>query len=131
MPNLELRNQLNHLGIRFRLRKHEAPELSQGERSLLMKNHPPQIVFQRYFSILVGVEGKVMPIFHIGPPQFKARRRSLAGSAIPSVGKQDAADVQKQRRDRDRCFHLAYSNAAALPPAGPHDYQDYDNGALA
>ena len=27
------------------------------------------------------------------------------------VGEQDAADVQKQRRDRDRSFHLSSINA--------------------
>jgi hypothetical protein len=30
---------------------------------------------------------------------------------IPPVGEQDVADIQKQRRDRDRSFHLACINA--------------------
>jgi hypothetical protein len=40
MPGLELSDQLNHLGARFRLREHEAPKLSPSERSLLAKDRP-------------------------------------------------------------------------------------------
>jgi hypothetical protein len=41
--------------------------------------------------------------------KFVAAR--LAGMMIPSAGEQDAADTVKQRRDRDRSFHLASVNA--------------------
>ena len=36
-PELKLRNQLDHLRERFRLRKHEAPKLITGERPLFGK----------------------------------------------------------------------------------------------
>ena len=40
VPDLELRHQRDHLGGRFRLREHEAPEPSPREWSLLIKDHP-------------------------------------------------------------------------------------------
>ena len=80
------------------MREHEAPKLSPGERSLLVEDHPTQIFFQRELSLLVGVEGQVMPILHLGQLQLEVRRRPFAGMMIPPVGEQDAADIQKQRR---------------------------------
>ncbi len=41
----------------------------------------------------------VMPILHLGQLQPEVRRRPFAGMMIPSVGEQDSADIQKQRRD--------------------------------
>ncbi|MGA2992669.1 MAG: cupin domain-containing protein [Candidatus Korobacteraceae bacterium] len=40
VPDFELSDQLNHFRVRFRLREHVAAELSPGERSLLVKDHP-------------------------------------------------------------------------------------------
>ena len=116
MPDFELSDQLDHLGVGFRLREHEAPKLSPGERSLLVENHPVQILLQRELPLLVGVEGQVMPILHLGPLQLEVCRRPFAGLMSPSVGEQDAADIQKQRRDRDRSFHLAFVNAVCRLP---------------
>src|SRR5208283_1566966 len=102
----------DHLGIRLRLREHEAPKLSPGERSLFVEDHPTQILFQRELSLLVSVEGQVMPILHLGQLQLEVRRRPFAGMMIPPVGEQDAADIQKQRRDRACTLHSASVNRA-------------------
>jgi hypothetical protein len=56
-------------------------------------------------------EVQLMPILHLGPLQREVCRRPFAGMMIPSVGEQDTADIQKQRRDRDRSVHLASVNA--------------------
>jgi hypothetical protein len=40
VPDLELGDQLDHLAVGFRLREHEAPKLSPGERSLLVEDDP-------------------------------------------------------------------------------------------
>ena len=99
VPDLELSDQLDHFGVRFRLREHESPELSPCERSLLVENRPAQVFLQRELALLVGVEGQVMPILHLRPVQFEVRRRPFAGMMIPPIGKQDTANIQKQRRD--------------------------------
>ena len=39
VPDLELSDQLDHLGVRFRLREHEAPKLRPGERPLLVEDY--------------------------------------------------------------------------------------------
>jgi len=39
VPDLELSCQLDHLGVRFRLREDETPKLSPGERSLSVEDH--------------------------------------------------------------------------------------------
>ena len=46
-----------------------------------------------------------MPILHLGHLQLECRRRPFAGMMIPSVGEQDTADVQKQRRNLCQAFH--------------------------
>src|ERR1019366_6873134 len=90
------------------------------ERSLLVEDHPTQIFFQRELSLLVGVEGQLMPILHLGPLQLEVLRRPSAGMMIPTVGEQDTADIQKQCRDRDRSFHLASVKAVChLSPFVP------------
>jgi len=43
--------------------------------------------------------------------QLEVRRRPFAGMMTSLVGEQDTADIQKQRRDLDRSFHLASVNA--------------------
>jgi len=48
-----------------------------------------------------------MPAVHLGPLQLEGRRRPFAGMLLPSAGEQDSADIQKQRRDLDRSFHVA------------------------
>jgi hypothetical protein len=40
VPDLELGDQLDHPGVTFRLREHETPKLSPGERSLLVEDLP-------------------------------------------------------------------------------------------
>src|ERR1017187_1389886 len=52
-----------------------------------------------------------MPILHLGQLQLEVRRRSFAGTMIPSVGEQDTADIQKQCRDRRDSFHWVGSGA--------------------
>src|ERR1017187_6151083 len=116
MPDFELGDQLDHLGVGFRLREHEASKLGPGERSLSVKDHAIQILLQRELSLLVGVEGQMMAILHLGPLQLEVQRRPLAGLMSPSVGEQDTADIQKQRRDRDRFFHLVFVNAVCWLP---------------
>jgi hypothetical protein len=59
----------------------------------------------------MGFEDQAVPIFHLSPRQLEVLRRPSAGVMIPPVGEQDAADIQKQRRDRERSFHLASVNA--------------------
>jgi hypothetical protein len=44
-------------------------------------------------------------------PHLKFIAARLAGMMIPSIGEQDTADTGKQRRDRDRSFHLASVNS--------------------
>ena len=57
-------------------------------------------------------EDEAMPLFHLGPIQLELRHRSPAGVVIPSVGEQDAADIDKHTRDR-RCFlHVACAKEA-------------------
>jgi hypothetical protein len=97
VPDLELSGQLYHLGIRLGLREHKFPKLSASKRSLLVEYHPTQIFFQRELSLLVGVEGQVMSILHLGQLQFEVHRRPSAGMMIPPVGEQDSPDIQKQR----------------------------------
>src|ERR1019366_1535258 len=43
VPDLEPGDQLDHLRARFRLREHETPKLSPGERPLLVEDYRPQI----------------------------------------------------------------------------------------
>jgi hypothetical protein len=87
-PSGVLTSELDHLGVRFRLREHEAAKLSPGERSLLVKDHLTQIFFHRQLSFLVRVEGQVIPILHLGQLQLEVRRRPFAGMTIPPVGEQ-------------------------------------------
>ena len=86
VPDLDLSNQFDHFGIRFRLREHEVPKLRPGERSLLIEDHTTQIFFQRELSLLVYVEDQVMPILHLGPLKFEIPRGAFAGMMIPPVG---------------------------------------------
>ena len=55
-----------------------------------------------------GVKSKMMPIFYLSPVQLDFCRRLLAGMMIPSISKQDAADIQKQVGDNSRFLHLIY-----------------------
>jgi hypothetical protein len=107
VPDLELCDELDHLGVRFRLREHEAAKLSPGERSVLVKDHLTQIFFHRQLSFLVRVEGQVMPILHLGHLQLEVRRRPFAGMTIPPVGEQDT-DIQKHAGDRSRFLYRLY-----------------------
>ena len=66
---LELADQLDHFGTRFRLRKHEAPELRPGERSLQIKDHSAQIFLQRELVLFVDIEVQAMPLFEFAPVQ--------------------------------------------------------------
>jgi hypothetical protein len=59
----------------------------------------------------MGFEDQAVPIFHLSPRQLEILRRPFAGVMIPPVGEQDASDIQKQRRDRERSFHLFSVNA--------------------
>jgi hypothetical protein len=54
---------------------------------------------QRELSLLVGVKGQFVPIFHFAQLQLKLRRRPLPGVMIPPVCQQDTADIQEQRRN--------------------------------
>jgi hypothetical protein len=74
----------------------------QSERSQFRAHGP--VIRVKNVSNLVGVKGQVMPILHLGQIQLEVRRRPFAGMMIPPV-------IQKQRRDRDRSFHLASVNA--------------------
>ena len=56
---------------------------------VLVANHSTRIFLPRKISLLIGVEGMM----------------------IPPVGEQRAADIQKQRRDRDRSLHITSVNA--------------------
>ena len=103
---LEIADQLDHLRIRLRLREHEFPELIPCERSLLVENRPAQVFLQREFAHFVGIKGQVMPVFHLLQIQIERLRSQCPGLMAPSVGKQHATDIQKQRRNRDRSFHL-------------------------
>jgi hypothetical protein len=58
---LEPADQLDHPGVGFRLRKHETPKLSAGERSLFAKHHQRQIFFQRETPLLIGFKGQPIP----------------------------------------------------------------------
>jgi hypothetical protein len=68
----------------------------------------PQTFFQGELSLLVGVEGQVMPILHLGQIQLEIRRRPFAGMMIPTVGEQDTPDIQKQARDCSRFVHRSF-----------------------
>jgi hypothetical protein len=61
----------------------------------------------------MGGKVQAMAILHLSPLQVEILRRPSAGMVIPSVSKQDTADIHKQRRDRDRPFHLISSYRAA------------------
>jgi WD40 repeat protein len=100
VPRLELSDQFDHLGKRLRLCEHEFPELIPCERAVLVENRPAQILLQREFALLVGVEDQVMPILHRSQLQFEVRRRAFASMMVPPIGEQDTADIQKQASDR-------------------------------
>ena len=59
------------------------------------------------------MSGKVqaVPILHLSPLQVEILSGPSAGMVIPSIGEQNAADIHKQRCDRDRSFH-------SRPPVG-------------
>jgi hypothetical protein len=99
---LEIADQLDHLRMRLRLREHEFPELVPRERSLLVEDRPAQVFLQREFAHFVGIKGQVMPVFHLLQIQIERLGGQRPGLMAPSVGKQHAADIQKQRRNRDR-----------------------------
>ena len=105
VPNLELSDQSDHLGIWLRLREHEPPKRRRGEGPLLVEYHPIEIFFERQLSLLVGIEGQVMPLLHFGKLEPEIHGRSPACLVVPSVGEQDAANIQKQRRDWECSFH--------------------------
>ena len=105
---LDFAEQLDHLRMRLRLREHEAPKLSTGERSFLEEDHPIQIFFQRELSILVSGEVQLMPIFHLRPRQLEAFRRPSAGMMIPPVGEQHAAYIHKHAGDCSRSLRCIF-----------------------
>ncbi len=48
----------------------------------------------------VGVEGKVVALVHFGAVEMEGLRRQLARVAIPPIGEQNSAQIDKQRRNR-------------------------------
>ncbi len=85
VPDLDLRNKIDHLGVRFRLREHEAAKLSLCKRSFFVEDHPAQIFFERELPLFVGVECQVMPVLHLRELHMKSGRRTFAGIMIPAV----------------------------------------------
>ena len=108
---LEIADQLDHLRIRLRLREHEFPELITRERALLVEDRPAQVFLQRQFAHFVGIKGQVMPVFHLVQVQIERLGSQCPGLMAPAVGKQHATDIQKQRRNRGRSFHLTFTFA--------------------
>jgi hypothetical protein len=50
----------------------------------------------------------MMALLHLGELELEVRRCPFSGMTVPPVGEQDAADIQKEARDRMRFFHRLY-----------------------
>lgn len=93
VPSLERGDKFEHPGVWLGLGKHEVPKLVPSERSLLVKDYPAQILFEREFSLLVRLEDQAMARLHLRPIHLEVLGRSFASQMIPSVGEQDLADL--------------------------------------
>src|SRR5208283_4213087 len=99
VPDLELSDQLDHFRAGFRLRAHEAPELSPGERALFVEDDSTQVFLESELSLFVGFERQAMPLFHLGPIQLEVCCRPSAENVIPTVAEQHTADIEEERGD--------------------------------
>ena len=97
--HLELADQLYHLGVRFRLREHEFSKLGRSKRPLLAEHHQTRVSLNGELAQLVSVESPAMPGFHLIRIQVERLGRQFAGPVTPSVGEQNAADIQEQCRN--------------------------------
>lgn len=52
---------------------------------------------------------EAMPLFHFGPIELEFRHGSSARVVIPSIGKQDATDIDEQAGDIRRFLHRVVS----------------------
>ncbi len=114
VPDFELCDQIDHLGVRFRLGEHEAPKLIPGKGSLLVENHPPQIFLECKLPLFMSFEDQTVPLFHFRPRQLEVLRGPSASMMIPTVSEQDSANIHKQRRNRN---FSSYLHTRARPPA--------------
>ena len=88
--------------------KHEVPELLPRERSLLVEHRQAEVFLEGELSLLVGLEGQVMALFHLGQLQLEGRGRRLTPVMIPPVAEQDSADVEKHAGDTSRILHRLF-----------------------
>ena len=109
VPDLESRDQIDHLGVRFRLREHEAPKLIPCEGSLLVEDHPTQVFLERKLPLFMSFEDEAVPLFHLRPRQLEVLRSSSASVMIPTVGEQYSANIHKQAGDSRRFLHYSFT----------------------
>ena len=102
---LQLGNELQHLWIRSRLRKHEVPKLVPGKWTLLKKDYPTQVFLEGEFAFLVGLEDETVTLIHLRPIQLEVLGGTFACKVVPTVGEQYPAYINKQRRNWERLFH--------------------------
>src|SRR5215471_592281 len=87
------------LGILPGLRKHEGGELFAREGARAVKEGAIEILVQSDLPRIKRRKGKIVAILKILPVQLKGLRGCPPGLAIPTIGKDDAADVPEQRGD--------------------------------
>ena len=91
------------------LGEHELFEVLPGKGPLLVEHHLVQVGVQAELAFLIGVEAQLVAVVQVVQVQGELCGRVPAHVAVPAVGEQDAADIQKQVGDG--------GGAHALPPA--------------
>src|SRR5665213_1929197 len=77
---------------------HEPPKLRPSKIAFLTEHDQVQIVVEGELSFLIGLEGHVVPLLHLGTVHLEGLRGSSPSVTIPAIGEQHATDIEKQRR---------------------------------
>jgi hypothetical protein len=86
-------NKLNHPGAWLRLRKDEISKLVPREWSLLIEDHPAQILLEGHPSLFMRLEDQSVALLHVCPRQLEVFGCAPTGEMVPAVGQKDIANV--------------------------------------
>jgi hypothetical protein len=81
------------------LGKHKRDKFFAGEGMRAVEESPIQILVQSDLSRVESGEGEVVAVLEILPIELESFRSTAARFAIPTVGKNNAADIPKKRGD--------------------------------
>ena len=91
-------NQLEHFGMRVRLRTHEVRERRGLIGAWTVEDRALQVIVQRETSGFEFGDDNVVPVLKLFPVQIEFLRRAPSGLSIPAVRQHHAAHIPKQRR---------------------------------